>query len=103
MTGKAVADEKLAQIAAQQWELFRRVREGALDAGLVIDELQRIIEGGLRQPEDLVGLLADWQALYKDVFEIRVDFSGLSIPEHRKGFDRLIIVAKEMTFERLFY
>lgn len=49
-----------------------------------------------------VELLADWQAFYRCVFEVEVDFSNLVIPEKRAGFDRLLIVAQGMTPQCLY-
>jgi hypothetical protein len=42
-----------------------------------------------------------WERFYESVFMIKKDFSGLSIPERREGFDRLIIVAQEMDFHAI--
>ena len=47
-------------------------------------------------------LLADWQNFYRDVFGLELDFSNLSIPEKRAGFDRLLIIAQGMTPQRLY-
>jgi hypothetical protein len=45
MTDKrSVSDEQLGQLARKQHDLFRRVREGSLEQGLVEYALQRIIE-----------------------------------------------------------
>lgn len=45
MTTHVVADEQLGQLARKQNDLFRRVREGSLPTGQVLDGLQRLIEG----------------------------------------------------------
>ncbi len=47
-------------------------------------------------------LLADWANFYRDVFGEEADFSGLRVPQRCEGFDRLIIIAKGMTPERVF-
>lgn len=47
-------------------------------------------------------LISDWQDFYQDLFGIKLDFPSLQIPEKQKGFDRLIIIAKGMTPQRLF-
>lgn len=44
MTTSVVSDAKLGQISKRQWELFRRVKEGTLDADEVMVALQRIIQ-----------------------------------------------------------
>lgn len=52
--------------------------------------------------EVVKAILADWGNFYRDVFGEEVDFSGLRVPERRDGFDRLIVVAKGMSPERVF-
>lgn len=47
-------------------------------------------------------LIQDWQDFYYDVFGIKADFSNLVIPEKRKGFDRLIVVAQGVTPQYLY-
>ena len=47
-------------------------------------------------------LISEWKEFYNDLFGIKVNFSNLQIPEKPKGFERLIIVAKGMTSQRLF-
>lgn len=49
MTTKVVADEVLGHLARKQHDLFRRVREGVLDATGVLSALQNIIEGRFGQ------------------------------------------------------
>ena len=46
-----------------------------------------------RQKEDS---LADWQVFYRDEFGIALDTASIRVPEHRKGFDRLIVVAQSL-------
>ncbi|MBU1179977.1 hypothetical protein KJ885_03465 [Patescibacteria group bacterium] len=45
MTTKVVADEVLGRLARKHHDLFRRVREGTLNATRVLNALQDIIEG----------------------------------------------------------
>ena len=52
--------------------------------------------------EDISVLLADWQQFYREVFGLEVDLLGLSVPWREKGSDRLIVVAPEMTPQRLY-
>lgn len=44
----------------------------------------------------------DWQDFYKEVFGIETDFSKIKIPEKQEGFERLIIMEKGMTAQKLF-
>lgn len=99
---KGVADDQLGQVALKQWELFRRVKEGTLDPVWVAAELQRIIEVRVGLGEEVSVLLDEWQQFYRDLFGLEVDFSGLSVPARKKGFDRLIVVAQGMTPQRLY-
>ena len=46
-------------------------------------------------------LVAEWSDFYREI-GVEVDFAGLRVPEHRDGFDRLIVVAKGMTPERVY-
>jgi hypothetical protein len=73
-----------------------------LDPEWVAVELQRIIEGRLGPGEEVSNLLASWQAFYRDLFGLEVDFSHLKVPAKKKGFDRLIVVAQGMTPQRLY-
>jgi hypothetical protein len=73
-----------------------------LDPEWVAVELQRIIEGRLGPGEEVPNLLASWQQFYRDLFGLEVDFSNLSVPRRKKGFDRLIVVAQGMTPQRLY-
>lgn len=43
-TKRVVSDEQLGQLARKEWDLFRRVREGSLEQGLVEYAFKRIIE-----------------------------------------------------------
>jgi hypothetical protein len=48
-------------------------------------------------------LIQHWRDFYRDIFEIETDFSSLRIPVHQDNFDRLIIVDRGMTPERLYH
>ena len=41
--------------------------------------------------------LTSWSTFYQEVFKLDIDLSNLHIPEHRDGFDRLIIMAPNLT------
>lgn len=86
-------------------------------AGLTLDQLQLVVEHknpfdavAVAQPKSEVvqtvrsvdEVLADCFSFYQNVFEEEVDFSCLRVPERREGFDRLIVVAKGMSPERVF-
>jgi len=69
--------------------------------GLTLEHLQALVEH--RNPFKIpLELVADWQKFYHDLFGLEVDFSGLTIPGKKRGFDRLIVVAQGMTPQRLY-
>ncbi len=44
----------------------------------------------------------DWQSLYEKFFGEQYDFSEVNVPAHQSGFDRVIIVARGMTQNKVF-
>ena len=46
--------------------------------------------------------VSDWIAFYRKYFNLDPDLSGLEIPDHQEGFDRLIVVAKGLTLNQVF-
>lgn len=46
--------------------------------------------------------LLTWQKLYHDHFGIELDIQTVNVPIHRKGYDRLIVVAKGITIEQAY-
>ncbi len=67
--------------------------------GPLVSDLRHTIEKYM--PSSLVNqqLLA-WQKVYRDHFNI--ELGSVTIPAHRKGFDRLIVVAKGITIEQAY-
>ena len=51
---------------------------------------------------ELSETIKQWQEFYQETFQITPDFSKLEIPEKREGFDKLLIIAKGMTPQKLF-
>ena len=47
-------------------------------------------------------LKKDWQDFYKETFGIESDLSKIEIPKKQEGFERLIIMEKGMTAQKLF-
>jgi hypothetical protein len=43
-----------------------------------------------------------WQRLYQKLFDLDVDFSELVLPDHKTGFDRLIVVAEGLTAQHVY-
>lgn len=50
---------------------------------------------------DTERFVREWEDFYRDVFGIEKDFSDIKIPDTKEGFDRLIIVARGMTPNKL--
>ncbi len=46
--------------------------------------------------------LVEWHRFYKKYFGLDLNFSGITIPERREGFDRLIVVAQGITIQQAF-
>ena len=69
----------------------------------LVAELLKVLEGnGAGDTSDIAGLPTGWQAFYRDLFGLELDFSGLRIPEKQEGFDRLLVVAEGMTPNKLY-
>ena len=70
----------------------------------VCNVFQMIIAGKriVEATPTLQEMLAGWSMFYKEVFGLELDFSGITIPEHKPGFDRLLVIAQGMTPQRLF-
>mgnify|MGYP001565770517 CR=1 FL=1 len=47
-------------------------------------------------------LVGDHQIFYHQFFNLDLDFSGIRIPNHQPGFDRLIIVAQGLTAQQVY-
>lgn len=46
--------------------------------------------------------LMEWHRFYKTNFRLDLNFAGITIPERREGFDRLIVVAQGVTIQQVF-
>ncbi|MDP2704352.1 MAG: hypothetical protein Q8P01_03980 [bacterium] len=61
------------------------------------EELERALRNGLMPEPDVAELLRAWEEFYLAIFKRQVDFSGVAVPAHQAGFDRLIVVAGGLT------
>ncbi|OGZ83261.1 MAG: hypothetical protein A2416_00380 [Candidatus Staskawiczbacteria bacterium RIFOXYC1_FULL_37_52] len=60
---------------------------------------QKLVEASPSDEE----LLEDWVKFYQDVFQLKLTFNGaLIVPARKPGFDRLLVLAKGMTPQRLY-
>lgn len=84
--------------------ICKLILDGKREAEEVCSVLQTIVDGKrlVEATPTLQEMLADWSNFYKEVFGLDLDFSGVAIPEHKPGFDRLLVIAKGMTPQRLF-
>lgn len=55
-----------------------------------------------RKEPDIEQLKKDWENFYRDTFKIKSNFSQIEIPEKREGFEKLIIMEKGLTAQKLF-
>jgi hypothetical protein len=56
----------------------------------------RVYSSGQNDP------IAQWTTLYAELFGLEVDLSRVSIPPKQEGFDRLILVPRELTLNQTF-
>lgn len=75
------------------------VMEGKRDPEVVADVLQAIKDGKKSEAND--NQLAEWQTFLHEELGIKLDLSGISIPEKREGFNWPIIVPEGMTAEKI--
>jgi len=85
-----------APTPAQLKEFFAQVESGRINK----DRLQEFLRG--KGVVDVSTMIADWQTFYQKFFGMDVDFSEVSIPPKREGFDRLIVVAQGFTLNQVF-
>ncbi len=60
------------------------------------------VQGLFPDPKTLHDPIKQWEALYREEFGESPDFSGLTIPEKKEGFTRLLIVAQGLTLNRAY-
>ncbi|MBU1289904.1 hypothetical protein KKG85_01530 [Patescibacteria group bacterium] len=100
-----VTDEQEKIFHKRRRELENRFFKGALNPEDVNQGLQMLIEGRkvivFKEKPNIPALIVDWRNFYSEL-GIEADFSNLQIPNKQKGFDHLIIVAKEMTPQLLY-
>ena len=52
--------------------------------------------------DPVAAAVQEWQDFYRVGFDMKADLAGIPVPAKRPGFDRLIVVAKGITPQRLF-
>lgn len=94
--------ERLSELWASICKLILDGKRAAEDVCSVLQAVvdgKRLIEA---KPLALQEMLADWASFYKEVFGLDLDFSEVAIPEHKHGFDLLLVIAEGITPQRLF-
>lgn len=98
MSSGNVCEKNVYERLFRQWaSVCKLVIEGKRDPEAVSQVLQTIIA-----ERNTLILKADWGLFYRDVFGLGLSLSGLVIPAHQPGFDRLLVIAQGMTPQRLF-
>lgn len=64
--------------------------------------LAKVMRKALMPSNDFSDQLADWRNFYKQEFNLDVDVSEVKIPEHKHGFDRLIVITKGLTINQTY-
>jgi len=83
-----------APTPAQLKEFFAQMERGKITK----ERLQAFLRGGV----EISDMLRDWEKFYLETFGIKVDLSGLNVPPHKKGFDRLIVVILGITPQKIY-
>lgn len=86
--------------SASEWsgvlkDFFRQMDDGSITLAMVQSFLER-------RNSSVSSILADWQAFYQAEFGIALDTAYIHIPERRKGFDRLIVVAAGLKIQQVY-
>jgi len=93
---KQIVGDVPGNVLGMMADLCHKLQHGTLTP----EELDMFLKG--QNPFGKENFLSDWVNFYQEVFNLKVDLSGIKIPAKRKGFDRLIIVAQGMTPQKLY-
>lgn len=65
---------------------------------------KKIVVNTKENKEDISDVLRDWERFYQNVFGVKMTLleSKIKIPAHVEGFDRIIVVAQGMTWDKIF-
>ncbi len=87
--------------ASQMQEIFRQVKDGSITGGMVQSLLER--KNPFEETDMNQKSFADWSKFYTKHFNIKVDFSGIKIPELPKEEKwRLLFIAEGLTNNKVF-
>jgi len=84
--------------------ICKLILDGKRTAEEVCRVLQAIVDGKMlvEAKPTLQEMLADWANFNKEVFGLDLDFSGITVPDRKPDFDRLLVIAQGMTPQHLF-
>ncbi len=95
----SLADRRLAGCLK---ELFNQLSNGHLNKNHIqaLNEHKDPFAPKKSKETDVNDRVQWWIAHYKNLYHINPDFSGLTVPNHVDGFDRLVILPRYLTLSR---
>jgi hypothetical protein len=96
------------QITAEGWSSNRAALKKNLAEALLLPRSMHFLDRPQKRlitkmPGKVEEALIDWSKFYRNVFGLKLKFNGtLFVPNHKPGFDRLLVIAQGMTPQRLF-
>ena len=75
---KNLIDAEAAKLAGLQIDLLQKIRNGKI----TIDDFEKFLNQKNELPSSVMGITADWQKFYQEVFNLKVDFSQTIIPNN---------------------
>ena len=79
-------------------DIFRQVDDGSL----ILEHFKALAEHQNPFEVDFSALIRYWQKFYEEIFNLRVDFSGVPVPEAPDEFSWFVCVPESMTTEQTF-
>lgn len=105
VTNEIITVKQLNSLAKSQADLFHRVVNGKVDFSSTMRGIQLLIKGKSTQIDKKINfspILADWEKYYLKIHRLKVDFSGIKIPEADDNFSWLICRPEKFFAERAF-
>ena len=99
MATRKLVVEGSSVTASQLKDLFRQIEDGSLDSYHIQALLER--RDPFKISIDKDSQLASWHVFLTKIFGIKIDIESLVIPEQQPGFDRLIVVPKGLTLNKV--
>ena len=96
------AQVETGRITKDALQRFLRYEDLSVMMPEMREAAQLIVGGREKAAKSVADWFAFWTALYHDHFGIKLDTANLRIPEQKSGFNQLIVVAKDLTPNRIF-